>query len=33
MSASSSWQSPFDYSDRAVEEIRAIKDKMDAEKD
>ena len=23
-------QSPFDYSDKAVEEIRAIKDKMDA---
>ena len=25
-------QSPFDYSDKAVEEIRAIKDKMDCEK-
>ena len=24
-------QSPFDYSDKAVEEIRAIKDKMDAQ--
>ena len=25
-------QSPFDYSDKAVEEIRAIKNKMDSEK-
>ena len=25
-------QSPFDYSHKAVEEIRAIKEKMDAEK-
>lgn len=26
-------QSPFDYSDKAVEEIRAIKEKMDAERE